>query len=328
MPGFITHYLFGITTYHSLKDKALKQDLNQQRAAYSLGLQGPDIFFYFLPSYLIHRRNIGSVAHSESTGKFLLHLIESPRLFREQEEIQIARAYIMGFLGHYLLDCQCHPYVYWRTNHRQSDPAYYGGHINLETDIDAALLDHDLHKLPSAFRKERTIHLNRLQLRTIATILSDVYARTYPERRISRLTMRLAIRSMQLGTHLLHDSSGRKKTAVRRMEAWTTGRPLLSSLIASDTLCFYPDPLNVRHCTWRNPWEPRLRSDASFLQLMESAQKKYALLLPRLHGMFLAEPHTQAARHLKIKVLKMLGNRSYHSGLELNTCDVESLAGR
>ena len=51
MPGFITHYLFGINTYHTLRNKTLRQDLQQQHAAYSLGLQGPDIFFYFLPSY-------------------------------------------------------------------------------------------------------------------------------------------------------------------------------------------------------------------------------------------------------------------------------------
>ena len=319
MPGFITHYLFGINTYHTLRNKTLRQDLQQQHAAYSLGLQGPDIFFYFLPSYLIHGRNIGSVAHSESTGKFLRSLIESQRLFHQQEEIQIARAYIMGFLGHYFLDCQCHPYIYWRTNHRQCDPAYYGGHIHLETDIDAELLHFYRRKLPSALRKGHTIHLNRLQLRTIATILSDVYARTYPGRRISRLTMRLAIRSMQLGTRLLHDPSGRKKTAVRRLESLTTGRPLLSSLIASDTLRFYPDPLNESHHTWYNPWAQELHSDASFLQLMERAQLEYALLLPKLHELFRTEPHSQAAQRLKQELLTMLGNRSYHSGLSQHT---------
>ncbi len=71
MPGFTTHYLFGQNTYKQLKKSSLKKIIQANRAAYHLGLQGPDLFFYYLPSYMIHANNIGSVAHTEDTGKFL-----------------------------------------------------------------------------------------------------------------------------------------------------------------------------------------------------------------------------------------------------------------
>ena len=48
MPGFTTHYLFGLNTWKKLDNIPLKQVIQNNHAAYSLGLQGPDLFFYFL----------------------------------------------------------------------------------------------------------------------------------------------------------------------------------------------------------------------------------------------------------------------------------------
>lgn len=49
MPGYVTHYIFGREVYHNLKNNSLKKNLYYNCAAYGLGLQGPDIFFYYLP---------------------------------------------------------------------------------------------------------------------------------------------------------------------------------------------------------------------------------------------------------------------------------------
>lgn len=317
MPGFTTHYLFGVNAYHSMKNDTIKKNIFDHHAAFSLGLQGPDIFFYFLPSYFIHGKNIGSIAHNEATGKFLSNLIESRNLFPDKEEAAIAQAYIMGFLGHYILDCRCHPYIYWRTHYREDNPAYYGDHMNLETDIDTELLSFYKKKRPSAFRKESTILLTRPELRTITTILYYVYAVTYPEQTVNCTIMRLAIRSMQLGTWLLHDRRGQKKALFRKLEAVTTGYPVLSPMVASDYLQFYADPLNLLHRQWRNPWNENLVSQDSFFDLMDMAQKEYTELLPRLYRLFLTKKHSDAAKLRLIKILDSLGNQSYHSGLEL-----------
>lgn len=316
MPGFTTHYLFGLNTYQSLKNDDMKKIIFDHHAAYSLGLQGPDIFFYYLVSYAVHGNNIGSVAHIRSTGKFLTHLIESRNLFPDKKEAAIAKAYIMGFVGHYLLDCRCHPYIYWRTHYRGRTPSYYGGHMNLETDIDTELLELYKHRLPSAFRKESTIILTRLELRTISTLLYYVYTMTYPDIKAGIPTMRLAIRSMQLGVRLLHDPHGRKKVVSRKLESWITGYPVLSPMIPSDSLCFYSDPLNILHRTWRNPWDESRTSRASFPDLMEDAQEAYQKLLASLYHLFCIRPYTDSARHTLREILTDLGNQSYHSGMD------------
>lgn len=317
MPGFTTHYLFGWNTYKQLNHNKIKKILHDNHAAYSLGLQGPDVFFYFLPSYLVRSDNIGSIAHEERIGTFLHYLLESRKLFPDYEERKVAEAYISGFLGHYMLDVHCHPYIYWKSRFKERNSRYHGAHMRLEVDIDAELLQFYKHRAPSRFRQESTIMLTTLQRRTIAAILYYVYAKTYPELHIMYTTMRASIRSMQLGTRLLHDSSGRKKVLLRKLEGMILGHPLLSSMIPSDSLTFYMDPLNVLHKQWHNPWDKNFTSTDSFFDLMDDAMEKYTVVLTKLSGLFSSEPHSEAESEKTAELLKQLGNKSYHSGLDV-----------
>ena len=60
MPGYVTHYIFGRDMYEKLNDPVLKNNLYKNRAVYALGHQGPDIFFYYLPAYVLHGHNLGA----------------------------------------------------------------------------------------------------------------------------------------------------------------------------------------------------------------------------------------------------------------------------
>lgn len=315
MPGFTTHYLFGVNAYRQLNHPIFKQIIRDQHAAYSLGLQGPDIFFYFLPFYTIHANNIGSVAHTEHTGRFLRHLLDSRKLFHDVKEQQIADAYIAGFLGHYILDTHCHPYIYWKTNFTEKDSRYHGCHMSLEVDIDTELLQFYKHCLPSAFWQNSTILLTRLQLRTIASILYYINHTTYPELSISHAVMHASIRSMQLGTKWLHDPSGRKKKFWGRLEQIILGYPLLSTLIPSDSETVHIDPLNILKTPWRNPWDKSRISTNSFFELLEQAQVDYLEILELFNGL-LSQSNQGAKQQQTHALLKKLGNLSYHSGLD------------
>ncbi|MEG1291022.1 MAG: zinc dependent phospholipase C family protein [Lachnospiraceae bacterium] len=316
MPGFTTHYLFGFNTYKDLKSQELKQSLKSNHAAYSLGLQGPDLFFYFLPSYLIHKNNIGSVAHTTNTHEFLYYLLKSRTLFPSQIEQSIAQSYIAGFIGHYVLDTHCHPYVYWNTHFQEKNNHYYGAHVTLEVDIDQKLLADYKQKLPSQFPQTSTILLSSLQRRTIATILYYVYSKVYPDLHICYATMKTSIASIQLGTKLLHDPSGRKKILIRKLEQILLGYPMLSCLIPSDCTSSYQDPLNIRHRQWRNPWDKTFTSKATFLDLMEHSQLEYTVILEDLYQLFHTKTHTPLEQKRTAHLLLTLGNNSYHSGID------------
>ena len=123
MPGFTTHYLFGVDACRRLTSTSMHNMIRRDHSAYALGLQGPDLFFYSLPSYLMHRKNIGDLAHRKDTGQFFANLLQSRKLFAgKKHSLSIADAYICGFMGHYTLDCTIHPYVYAFTGYNAQTP--------------------------------------------------------------------------------------------------------------------------------------------------------------------------------------------------------------
>ena len=124
MPGFTTHYLFGLNSFRELEEPDLVSCIRKFPHAFCMGLQGPDIFFYYLPSYLRSSGNIGQLAHHKNTGVFLIQLLKSKDMFLKETEQQIAISYICGFLGHYVLDTTCHPYIFAKSHYGTYDKGY------------------------------------------------------------------------------------------------------------------------------------------------------------------------------------------------------------
>ena len=75
-------------------------------------------------------------------GNFCFSCFKSRFLFPKGKKRQIAESYIAGFIGHYLLDTTCHPYVYDRSKSCSDSATAFAPHVYLETDIDTAFLRH------------------------------------------------------------------------------------------------------------------------------------------------------------------------------------------
>lgn len=285
MPGFATHYLFGVDAYHKLASNKLKENLRKNHSVFALGLQGPDLFFYYLPSYLLHRRNIGDRAHRENTGAFFAYLLDSRQLFAGHANQQaIADAYILGFLGHYTLDVAAHPYVYAFTGYTPDTPPtnleYFGQHACFETEIDNLLLGCKKHIYPSQFHQSAVIRLTPLQKKVIIRVLVHAFRNAYPGILATEVLLSGAPLWMKLGTRLFRDPSGQKKVLVRLLERLVVGRAFISPMLPSDHYRFYVDPLNLSCRTWTHPWTGE-RSQASFVNLYEKALRHY---VKRLHA--------------------------------------------
>lgn len=317
MPGFVTHYLFGRDTYHKLSHTAFKSNLYQNRKAYGLGLQGPDLFFYYLPSYLLHRCNPGAIAHDGASGPFFESLLMTCLSFSSDDDRAIAEAYLAGFLGHYTLDTVCHPYIYAMTDYHGREKDYFSRHAYLETDIDCALLFEKLHRTPGSFSNNHTIALTRRQKSVIVQMLSAAYHRAFPRLKVGKLTMRLGIFSIRLGMRILQDRTGQKKVLFRFLERHFLGYPLFSPLVASNSLFFRTDPFNLRHARWKNPWNPSLESEESFFDLYRKATALYLARLDRLAELLACREDPGRQNELIRAFLEEYGNRSFLSGIEV-----------
>ena len=316
MPGFVTHYLFGVSTIQKKNLSRSYPLICSHPAAFGLGLQGPDVFFYDLFSYVRYKVSPGSAAHSAKSGCFFYYLLHSRTLFSDPSDYETACAYILGFIGHYTLDTFCHPYIYDKSHYDKNDPSYYGRHVYLETDIDSLLLAQKKHLRPSEFHADRTIRLSGRERHVIASMLCYVYSHVFPQYRLNHLHTRLVTCMMELGVWVLRDPSGKKKALLRMAERRIPGYAFASPLIASDRLHFTTDPLNLSHRRWSNPWDRSRTSTASFPELMQEAAARYRKRIKLCEDVFFQSPsqtHSPAEEHL----LSELGSRSYSSGLHV-----------
>ncbi|MBQ2283680.1 MAG: zinc dependent phospholipase C family protein [Agathobacter sp.] len=314
MPGFATHYLFGVDAYKKLTSRKLSVRIARNHHAYALGLQGPDIFFYFLPSYLLHKENIGSLAQSSQTGEFFSHLLESRLLFTAKpKDLAVADAYILGFMGHYSLDCTAHPYVYAFTGYDPKNPKsnveYFGKHAYFEVELDNTLIYRKKHIIPSRFKQSRTIALSPRQRRVIAKMLNYTYRNTYPGLFSNDLIMRSAPYWMLGGLHIINDPSGQKKVLLRWLEQKLIHHAFLSPMLPSDRYHFIPDPLNLQHKKWTHPWTGESFQNG-FLDLYKKALKRYLDLMDQYENL-LKHGFSEEARQA---LCLSYGNRSFLSG--------------
>jgi hypothetical protein len=315
MPGFTTHYLFGVDAFSQLSSYPLREKIRINHSAFSLGLQGPDLFFYYLPSYLMHRENIGALAHRKDTRAFFSNLLDSRKLFTgDARSLAVADAYVAGFLGHYSLDCAVHPYVYAFTGYTPENPPgnveYFGQHAYFETEIDTELLLYKKELLPSEFKQNATIRLSPLERTVVVRMLVYAYRNTYPGLLASEILLGGAPFWMKTGTKLLADPSGRKKVLARLIERVLIGRAFISPMVASDHYCFIQDPMNLSHRTWTHPWTGE-RSHKSFYDLYYTAMPLYLDRLRRFNHL----TRRGCLEDERDAFLNSHGNLSFLSGL-------------
>ena len=324
MPGFASHYLFGQESLSHLKEDREFHTLSLHPHAFNLGLQGPDVFYYYLPAWLLYDKNIASHIHGEASLQFFIAMLDARNKLSKHSHRIIADAYICGFLGHYTLDTYCHPYIFALTHHLQNKDRNgglydFGRHVFLETGIDQEMISHFLHCKPTDFRPGDTIALSPKERRVIAKVLAFAIAKVYPDAAMPKWQIRGACRAMKIESRLMHDPSGIKKRIVRRLEAIFVKVPVISPMLPSDTVYAYKDPCNYRHKLWHNPWNPEIDHTESMYDLFTIAAPTFA---DRIHAYFCAvNEHTDVSMediyHARNNFMEKHGDLSYNTGLPL-----------
>lgn len=326
MPGFTTHYLFGADAYKRIPNSNLRNRIKANRHAYGLGLQGPDMFFYHVPSYFLNKHNIGNVAHVERTGALFENLLaaradfskhHSPfTLFPKKTVLAAMDAYICGFIGHYTLDTIAHPYIYAMTDYDPDFPIdgkkYFGIHNYLETELNNELLWLKKGLLPSEFHEDDTIKLSPVEQYAVSHLLGKAYRMTFPEYRMDARIAGSAARWMKVVAGLKRDPHGQKKVMVRWIEGKLFGYAVISSMVPSDRYCFFEDPFNDNRRIWVHPWSKEASAE-TFLELYEEAQAIFAKRIALLDTAITNEYTKKDCQTL----LEAYGNLSFLSGLNL-----------
>jgi len=147
MPTTYAHYKFGEDVIEVLP-RSLKESIQKNRQLYDIGLHGPDILFYIFSPFKGYVRETGSKLHKQPSREFFIH---AKKTIKNSPNPVAARAYICGFITHFVLDSECHKYV-----EKMIDESKVC-HNEIETEFDAYLLKKEKRK---PLLVDRTKHLN------------------------------------------------------------------------------------------------------------------------------------------------------------------------
>ena len=306
------HYLFGVHSYRKMsEDTIVKKAVKNNRGSYTLGLLGPDIFFYYATEVISARKNIGSRMHTTKTDAFLRNMITYVDLHKGRSK-EIGIAYLCGFLSHYVVDCICHPYVYWMTDYLHKEINYLEKHFRFESDMDITLLAMYKNKTPYEFMKNSTFYLNEAETAVVCDMLYYAIRSTYHDSRITRSGIQMAIYSLYKEQRMITIASEKANRALEKISKVFGNERYLAPFIPSPKDMRFEDPLNLKHKKWYNPWDTSKSSTESVPEMLGKADKRFSLMMFLLDNYLSPDMNKMAAYRT---LMAFIGCKSYHSGL-------------
>lgn len=107
MPAIYAHNRFGAKVSEQMEGE-LKETVRNHYTQFRIGLQGPDLFFFYKPYCSNEVGRYGSHLHAISAYPFFEHAVS---VVKKKGRNSREYAYLIGFICHYILDSECHPYV-------------------------------------------------------------------------------------------------------------------------------------------------------------------------------------------------------------------------
>lgn len=132
MPAAYAHYRFGTQAMEQL-EPAVRQQVSRFRHVFDMGVQGPDLFFYYDPLFRTAQGALGNKFHAQSGEVFFSSAIRRLRL----NPSEVGTVYLYGVLAHYCLDSTVHPFV------NETVAAGEVRHVEMESEFDRFLLTKD-----------------------------------------------------------------------------------------------------------------------------------------------------------------------------------------
>ena len=318
MPGFITHFVFGKEAYKRFIQGDVKEAIRKYRHVFNVGLQGPDIFFYFPMFKLISKKNLGSIMHRSEVNPFfeemLSYIIELNSIDK-----QILIAYLAGFYAHQTLDSTMHPYIYYFTNYMEGKKGYFAKHAKFETDIDYYLSKNKLKKHAYYFNLASSVKLTSREAMVIGEAMSTVCSKIYSVRN-NKTIYTIAFQNFSYAISFFKDSSGNKIKFISKLEKLFLGNEHFTPLIIRKNHKLTSQGiLNQKKEQWSNYWSKGLKSDKNFFELFDKAMNVYVSTITSFDYYIESigrkiDGNSDIDKYKK-EILNKIGNKSYRSGL-------------
>ena len=275
MPAFATHYIFLEELREQIeKETGFKLDYKVA----GVGTQGPDIFIFhrLWPPIAIYKSLFG-VASKLHRGKPAELFDAFAEYLKTSEEKHIALSYIYGFILHYALDRNCHPFVYaYQDQITNTNPHIHplAAHNRIEHAVDTYLLKNRKGIYPpKLFDPEETFTTDEKELDEIARLMNYVVKRCF-DKDIELSEIKKAVTDTAHLQALLRDKNGKVVKVAKAIE--TPLGPVAhyfkpSASIKPEDLVIAGRYSNKLRNEWISPYTHE-KSNESFEDLFEKAK--------------------------------------------------------
>ena len=308
MPAIITHDLFGEAVYEG--DAYFIGIDPEQRFAFLLGNQGPDPLFYARANPSISEfALLGSIMHSRDTDKILMAFHDALDTLTPDEK-PVGRAYLLGFLCHYLLDSTVQPLVY-ANQYALCDAGVEGLtrkngneiHAVIESEFDEVMLFKRTGKTVATFKPYKEILQANDETLTIIGKLYSYMAVMVFQRSMQIDVFRKSVKAFRLVQNVFYSRTGMKRSLLARVEE--LARPYsfyrsMSHRALEATECEFD---NHEGNVWVNPFTKQ-ESTASLDQLFDQAKARVGAAF----ALFDTDEFTSEAAHVITGGLNFSGN--------------------
>ena len=295
MADFVSHHLFGeqaLTVFPA----SVQQLVASHPVSFRWGCQGPDPLFYrkiFLGSPL---HKLGNRMHSEKIDELFVAFARGVHDLTGEAQ-QIAAAYFYGFVCHYTLDSEIHPYVYCRQEQIRSADAKLNVsavHCQIESDIDYLLYEKAYQTPVTAFDPAQFYILPPAEQAVLAVllhaVLQNVYGVDVPTRDLRR-----SFDEMLAWEKFFYADKRRTYRTVQRLERLAGRGAILTGHMKVERPAW--DALNEQHTPWHNLWMPDQQRTDSVLELFGLAR----IYAAALAGQYAAQFDTGLRLHFHFK---------------------------
>ncbi len=214
MPSSVVHYYFAGEVGKTVSEYA-ERLIGENRGAYNLGAQGPDVLFYL--KFKGEPTLLGE--HIHKAAEVFPMFEQSARYVREQDSDALA-AFMLGQLCHYASDRVIHPYVYFLE--KKLIPYYPANahkhiHVLIESAFDYLCIRDYMKLKPARYRSSASVKAKKETIKEIARYYSELIAPLFGETLPQKTAEKMILR-MRIFFKFCDDPTGIKYSLIRCVE--------------------------------------------------------------------------------------------------------------
>lgn len=310
MPSIITHELFAREALKTVP-AALKNTILNYPKEFSIGSSGPDLFFYYnaWPWLSTSKENninkLGSLIHNQNIKEFFKEAFIQVKYHPTPAKL----SYLCGFLCHWALDKQTHPYIFNQTGDTHTKKGM-NAHRLFESHLDYLTLKQYRNCSVAEYPSYRLLEFDEESIAAIFQFYKTPVKQVF-NFDLSKLQVKKSLSHFEGIQRFLFDPYHIKSKLLEMVESAVIKNPYAFSSMIVPEKEDVNDILNLEHRPWHHPCTNEEYTD-SFIDLFQQA-------LRVVDDVLLVLDYYLKGRCSLDQLLQLINNQSFETGLPTET---------